>query len=133
MGAEIPRDERGRVLPGYSLNPSGRPKSDVKIRDLARQHTEEAIETLVKIMRDMNAPPAARVAAAEAILNRGYGRPPRADEEEGMPFVINITAPRPGMDPSAWGVPSDPEKRKKWLDGEIIDVGDGDDEGTKKH
>ena len=34
-----------------------------------------AIETLASIMRDKNAPPAARVSAANAILDRGYGKP----------------------------------------------------------
>ena len=60
---------------GQSGNKAGRPKAVGHLRELARQHTEEAIETLVAIMRDEGAPPRARSAAAEALLNRGWGTP----------------------------------------------------------
>ena len=46
-----------------------------EIQTLARQSTAEAVETLRDVMCDKNAPPAARVAAANSILDRGYGRP----------------------------------------------------------
>jgi hypothetical protein len=45
------------------------------VRDLAREHTDEAIETLLGVMHDNDAPPAARVTAAVAILDRAWGRP----------------------------------------------------------
>jgi hypothetical protein len=45
------------------------------VQALARKHTKEAINTLAAIMADEKAPPAARVAAASAILDRGYGKP----------------------------------------------------------
>lgn len=45
------------------------------VRDLARLHTVEAVNTLVEIMRDKSAQPTARVAAASQILDRGYGKP----------------------------------------------------------
>ena len=61
--------------PGQSGNPGGRPKGEGDIRELARAHTPKAIGTLVKVMNDENAAPSARVAASEAILNRGWGRP----------------------------------------------------------
>ena len=41
--------------PGQSGNPTGRPKTDPTVRDLARQYTAEAIEVLVSILRDPNA------------------------------------------------------------------------------
>jgi hypothetical protein len=62
---------------GQSGNPGGRPKVLGEVQDLARQHTTDAVETLASIMRDKNAVPAARVAAANAILDRGYGKPPQ--------------------------------------------------------
>ena len=58
-----------------SPNPGGRPALLGHVRDLARAHTEEAVETLVGVMRDEEAPPAARAAAAIAILDRAWGRP----------------------------------------------------------
>jgi hypothetical protein len=39
------------------------------------EHTTEAIEVLVKLMRNEKAPPAARAAAANAVLDRAVGRP----------------------------------------------------------
>lgn len=60
---------------GQSGNPGGRPKVVGDVQELARQHTPDAIETLASIMRDGEAAPAARVAAANAILDRGYGKP----------------------------------------------------------
>jgi hypothetical protein len=64
-----------RFQPGRGGNPGGRPKVIAELRDLARLHTLEAVDTLVAVMRDRRASAAARVAAACAILDRGYGRP----------------------------------------------------------
>ena len=61
--------------PGQSGNPHGRPKVVGEVQELARQHTGEAIKTLVAIMRNKKAPPAARAMASNAILDRGYGKP----------------------------------------------------------
>lgn len=50
-------------------------KSLVEIRSLARSHTRTAVRVLVGIMRCKDATPAARVSAANAILDRGWGKP----------------------------------------------------------
>jgi hypothetical protein len=50
-------------------------KAKADIRSLARSHTESAINVLAGIMNQSNAAPAARVAAAEALLSRGWGKP----------------------------------------------------------
>ena len=47
-----------------------------EIIKLARQHTRAAISTLIEVMANKEAPPSARVKAAEVILDRGYGRAP---------------------------------------------------------
>ena len=60
---------------GVSGNPGGRPKVLGDVQQLARQKSPEAINTLSNIMHDEKAPPAARVAAANALLDRGYGKP----------------------------------------------------------
>ena len=65
----------GKFQPGKSGNPGGRPAIIAEVQDLARQHTADAMETLAAIMRDPKASPAARVSAASAILDRGYGKP----------------------------------------------------------
>jgi hypothetical protein len=64
----------GRFRPGISGNPGGRPKEVGHVRELAREHTEEAIRTLAAIMQDGKEPAAARVRAAECLLDRGWGR-----------------------------------------------------------
>src|SRR5215467_2271779 len=46
----------------------------VDIRSYARKFTVEALETLAHVMRQPKAPPAARVMAANALLDRGWGK-----------------------------------------------------------
>src|SRR5687767_13186041 len=59
---------------GQSGNPGGRPKMDRTIVELAREHTAAAMQTLIDIAADKDAPPSARVGAAQAILDRGWGK-----------------------------------------------------------
>ena len=60
---------------GQSGNPGGRPKVLGDVQELARQRSPEAINTLVTIMQNEKAPPAAKVVAANSLLDRGYGKP----------------------------------------------------------
>ncbi|MDE2332497.1 MAG: hypothetical protein KGK16_17180, partial [Bradyrhizobium sp.] len=50
------------------------PRTLTEIRSLARSHTRSAINVLVGVMRSKDATAAARVSAANAILDRGWGR-----------------------------------------------------------
>jgi hypothetical protein len=61
--------------PGNRANPSGRPKAIISLVKLARAQTEDSIKTLVQVRDDTNAPAAARVGAANALLDRGWGKP----------------------------------------------------------
>ena len=45
------------------------------LEDLARTHAEAALATLSGIMTDETAAPAARISAANALLQWGFGRP----------------------------------------------------------
>lgn len=58
-------------------------KAPIEIRSFARQHTEAALNTLVDIMSNENSKDAARVAAAQAILDRGWGKPSQSMEVSG--------------------------------------------------
>ena len=55
-------------------------KTLTEIRSLARSHTRTALNVLVGIMRSKDATPAARVSAANAVLDRGWGKAPQAIE-----------------------------------------------------
>jgi hypothetical protein len=74
--------------PGRSGNPLGRPKVVAEVRDLAREHTADAICVLTAIMNDPKVAAAARVAAATAVLDRGWGRP-----SQQIQGAVNIVSP----------------------------------------
>ncbi len=48
------------------------------VKALARECAPEAVSTLKTIMLDTKMPPAARIASANILLERGYGRPSQA-------------------------------------------------------
>jgi hypothetical protein len=52
--------------------------SITEIKSLARAYTEKAVQTLGGIMSQADCPPAARVAAAIGLLDRGWGKPAQA-------------------------------------------------------
>jgi Family of unknown function (DUF5681) len=58
---------------GVSGNPSGRSKDAHTISQLAKAYTQEAIEKLAEIMRTGKTEQA-QVRAAEALLDRGWGK-----------------------------------------------------------
>ncbi len=66
------------------------PKAKAEIRSLARSHTEAAIKVLAGVMNQKKTPPAARVSAAVALLDRGWGKPTQmiADDPEGEPLAV---------------------------------------------
>ena len=72
---------------GQIGNPGGRPKVVAEVNELARVHTAEAIQTLVSIMTNPKSAPAARVSAANALLDRGYGKPPQHITGQNANFV----------------------------------------------
>jgi hypothetical protein len=83
--------------PGQSGNPGGRPRKsddDRKVEKLARSYGAEALRTLASIMRSKKAPASARSAAAQAILDRGFGRPVHAvkhgGDENAEPINLNF-------------------------------------------
>ncbi len=60
----------------------------MELRAIARQHTNAAINALVAALDDEKT----RVAAAIALLDRGYGRPAQAiTNEAGEPFKMEVS------------------------------------------
>ena len=68
------RDKSGRFVKGYSGNAGRRPKDEHNIAELARSYSTEAIETLVDLMRSAR-DDIMRGTAAQALLDRGFGKP----------------------------------------------------------
>jgi hypothetical protein len=62
---------------GQSGNPGGRRKEDAKVKDFAKEHTQLAIDTLVNLCKNGKAE-STKLAAAIALLDRGWGRPAQA-------------------------------------------------------
>jgi hypothetical protein len=60
-----------------------RAKVVTEIRSLARSHTRTALNVLVGVMRSKDATAAAKVTAANAILDRGWGKAVQAIENGG--------------------------------------------------
>ena len=86
-------ENAGRFQKGLSGNPGGRPREIGEIKDLARAHTADAMLALASIAVDLSAPASARVAAAEALLNRAWGRPGLSlagpDEAEPVELIVS--------------------------------------------
>lgn len=64
-----------------------------EIRSLARSHTESALKTLAGIMNEPDAPHAARVSAANSLLDRGWGKAAQilAGDENDGPVKLEIS------------------------------------------
>lgn len=67
-------------------------KAAAQIKALARRHTQAAIKVLAAIMNQGDGPATARVSAAQALLDRGWGKAaqPVAGEEGGPAVIARI-------------------------------------------
>lgn len=93
---------------GNTSGKGGRPPGKVSqakliIAQAAAEHAYDALMVLVQIAQDKRAPAASRVTAANAILDRAYGKPAQAlkvggDPENPAPQMIQIYLPDNGRD-----------------------------------
>jgi len=77
---------------GKSGNPSGRPKENKEVKELFRQWTEQAVEKLAWLMENAEKE-SVQLAAAEAILDRAWGKPIQAHEvagTQGAPLTVRV-------------------------------------------
>ena len=90
------------------------------IESLARSHTKTAIRVLAGIMREPTVQPMARVAAAKALLDRGWGKPTERHEHVSLNAVAELSddelrnaiallraAPTPPVEPGDGGESTD--------------------------
>ena len=85
------REGAGR--PSGSTNKSS-PEQSQRLSELAKAYTEEALETLVDVAINGRTD-AARVSAANSLLDRAYGKPAVKQEQEIVdlpPVVIQLTS-----------------------------------------
>lgn len=75
MDTKKTKSKRGGRRPGSGRKPGTPNKTTAVLKEIAGQYTESAIKTLAAIMDDPEAPAAARVSAADKLLDRGHGRP----------------------------------------------------------
>lgn len=69
------KTKRGGRRAGSGRRPGVKNKVTIALKEMANEYTERALKVLVQVMEDPEAPHAARVAAADKVLDRGHGRP----------------------------------------------------------
>jgi len=74
--------QRGGKRAGAGRKKGSVSKAKLELADMAKGHASEALETLVNIMRN-GEQEGTRLSAANAILDRGYGKPYQAAAPEG--------------------------------------------------
>ena len=93
----------------------------VHVRILAAQFTEQAIQTLAEIMQDKGAPPVARIVAANALLDRGWGKPAQPIEHIAEQMSDDELRQRVSA------IMNNREQRPLFPEPEVIDAKLGDD------
>lgn len=84
--------QHGGKRAGAGRKPGRVSQAKRDLSDLAKDHAEEALATLVDVARNADSA-GARVSAAVAILDRAYGKPVmrvEAPDEEAPSLTINI-------------------------------------------
>lgn len=80
---------------GGKRNNAGRKQGSInkvklELREAAREHSQAALETLVGIMNDDEAPHAARISAANSLLDRGHGKPTQSLDVDHTANISNL-------------------------------------------
>ena len=69
------KKRQAQFKPGQSGNPGGRPRTIAVIREAAQQEGVACIRALVRLRDGKGVTPAVQRAAADSLLDRGFGRP----------------------------------------------------------
>ena len=108
------RANRSGYPPGKAL---ARKAIPANIRSLCRAYTEESIRHLAAIMRQPEYPPAARVQAANILLDRGWGKAPQShvgkDDGDVHGTIRQIVEEVPTREGGSWRANSSAHGRRK--------------------
>jgi hypothetical protein len=90
MADRTARKQRGRPFPkGISPNPNGRPRTPAEMKEAFKAATPEAIDYLVKLIRNKKARTSDRIRACEIIIDHGLGKAPQEIQFSGdAPLTI---------------------------------------------
>lgn len=72
------------------LKPGYTPRKSRDIKEYAKIYSTEMIDVLVEIATDTENFPRDRIQAAEAVINRGYGKPGNAADEDDFQDAIHV-------------------------------------------
>ena len=99
---------RGGARPGAGRRKGTPNKATADVKEAASAYSADAVATLAEIMRTKSLPAAARVAAANALLDRAHGKPKQAvDVEAAVNGVLTVSyVTRPAVEADQ---PSSPE------------------------
>ena len=90
----INQSKRGGKRPGAGRKRGVKDRATgeqrASLQDLARTHTEAALATLVRVAKESESD-AAAVSAANALLDRGYGKPSQAVQHSGAIGTYDLT------------------------------------------
>ena len=95
---------RGGARPGAGRRKGSVNKATADIREAASVYSADAVATLARIMQSDDHPAAARVAAANALLDRAHGKPKQAVEHDGAltgALTVTYVTQKSGLQPSS--------------------------------
>lgn len=78
----------GKFLPGNRSG--GRPKLPEELKEAFRTAAPDALDVLVRILKDEGAKHSDRIKCAEIILDRGYGKPVQAVDLEHSSTEVGV-------------------------------------------
>ena len=91
------RDAKGRLLPGFSGNPDGRPSAKRELQkrmsEKCGEHLEESLDVVLEILRSKDEKSEVRLKAAEFIWDRGLGKPRQSvalEDGDGKPTALVV-------------------------------------------
>jgi hypothetical protein len=81
-------EKRGGKREGAGRKRGALNAATINVRELARQHTESAINALVELLNNPESPQ--RAIAANSLLDRGYGKPKLMNDADLEPIIARL-------------------------------------------